>query len=372
MARKISTTRPLVDSDRIPQIEPEILIVDADPMSRAELRELIGPVARVIDVGSSEEALHVATTRELAAILIDVDLPDCDGFQTVTRLRLDTHARNVPVLFLSFEVPEWFCEKRGYELGALGYLRKPVDESALHAKLDVLLTLYRRGVELRQKTEEVEVKDIYMGVLGHDLRTPLSAILMTARIMLMQSQLDDKDRNAVSRMARNAERMAALIRDILDYTRGQAIGRIPILPRAADMGEVCSAIMDELALLHPERVIQLKRTGNLQGTWDQERVEQVMSNLIANALQHGRGDIEFIVEGGDGEVVVSVHNRGDTIPPSELPILFEPFRRGTPNRVGLGLGLYIVRQILRAHGGTVDVTSTPETGTTFTTRWPRS
>lgn len=370
MTRK-TTTRRLVDIDRIVHQEPEILIVDGDPVSRAELRTLIGPVARVIEVGSSEEALEIATKRELAAILIDVDLPDCDGFQTVTRLRLDGHGRNVPVLFLSYEVPEWFCEKRGYELGALGYLRKPVDESALHAKLDVLLTLYRRGVELRQKTEEAEVKDIYMGVLGHDLRTPLSAILMTARNMLTQSKLDDRDRNSVSRMARSAERMAALIRDILDYTRGQSLGRLPILPRPGDMGEICSVIIDELELLHPDRVVTLQRSGDLKGSWDQERVEQVLSNLLANALTHGRGDITIMVDGAADAVTVRVHNRGDTIPKEELPLLFEPFRRASPNRVGLGLGLYIVRQIMRAHDGSVEVTSTNETGTTFTTRWPR-
>jgi len=366
-----TTTRRLVDADRIAFQEPEILIVDSDPVSRAELRALISPVARVIEVGSSEEALQIATTRDLAAILIDVDLPDCDGFQTVTRLRLDAHGKNVPVLFLSYEVPEWFCEKRGYELGALGYLRKPVDESALHAKLDVLLTLYRRGVELRRKTEEAEVKDIYMGVLGHDLRTPLSAILMTARNMLTQSKLSDRDRNSVSRMARSAERMAALIRDILDYTRNQSHGGLPILPRPGDMGEICAVIIDELKLLHPDRVVALHRTGNLKGSWDQERVEQVLSNLLSNALTHGRGNIQIEVEGVEHAVFVRVHNNGDTIPKEELPLLFEPFRRAGPNRVGLGLGLYIVRQIMRAHDGAVDVTSTDAAGTTFTTRWPR-
>jgi signal transduction histidine kinase len=364
------TPRRLVDTDRLTRIEPQILVVDADVASRAELRALISPLARVLEVSSGEEAHEIAVREDLAAILIDVDLPDSDGFSTVTRIRLDARARNVPVLFLSFAVPEWFCEQRGYELGALGYLRKPVDAVALRAKLDVLLTLYLRGVELRRKTEEAEVKDIYMGVLGHDLRTPLSAILMTARMMLTQSQLDDRDRNAVSRMARSAERMAALIRDILDYTR-QSAGGIPIVRRRADMGDIVSATVDELALLYPDRFIRITRSGDLHGSWDRERVEQVISNLLANALQHGRGDIQIVLEGTDDSVVVGVHNRGEAIPEIDLPTLFEPFRKGSSNRFGLGLGLFIVREIMRAHAGSVDVTSTAQAGTTFTTRWPR-
>lgn len=364
-------TRRVVASHSTTRVEPEVLIVDSDARSRAELRGYIAGTARVLEAESAEEALAIATTRELAAILIDVGLPDEDGFSTVTRLRLDPHARNTPVLFLSHEVPEWFCEKRGYELGALGYLRKPVDRSELRAKLDVLLDLYLRGVELRRKTEEVELKDIYVGVLGHDLRTPLSGILMTARILLMQGRLEDAERGSVSRMARSAERMAAVIRDILDYARGQSEGRLPILRRDADMGEICASVIDELALLHADRRIDLTTSGELVGSWDPERIEQVVSNLLANALEHGRGNIVVSVNGEPDAVLLRVHNRGEAIPPDELPRLFEPFRRGSPERIGLGLGLYIVRQILEAHGGTVDVISNPKTGTTFTTRWPR-
>ncbi len=371
MSRSSSTRKQLFDTDRMARMQPVILIVDADPASRADLRELVAPLATVLEVGSGEQALQVGTTHDLAAIIIDVDLPDCDGFQTVRQLRLSDHARNVPVLFLSHDVPDEAAERRGYELGALGYLRKPVDGTALRAKLEVLLTLFQRGVELRQITEQARAKDIHMGVLGHDLRTPLSAILMSARLLLMQGALGTKDREAVSRMARNAERMAALIRDILDYTRGQAAGGIPLVPRPADMGDICSAMIEELALLHSDRVIRLARSGELRGQWDRDRVEQAVSNLISNALQHGKGDIRISVDGSQDEVIVRVQNRGVPIPEDQLPFLFEPFRRGSASQLGLGLGLYIVREIMRAHGGTVTVHSTSDTGTTFTTRWPK-
>lgn len=372
MARLGSTRKSLVDVDEIVRSRPEILIVDADAISRNQLRDLVAPLARVIEVESGEQALRIGATHDLAAILIDIDLPDCDGFQTITRLREVTQARNVPVLFLSHATPDWIAERRGYELGALGYLRKPVDPTALLAKLEVVLTLHQRGVELRQITERAQTKDIYLGVLGHDLRTPLAAILMSARLVLMRGTLNPVDRESITRIARNGERMSALIRDILDYTRGQAAGGIRILPKPTNMGDICSAVLDELALLHPTRTIQVAKGEGLDGIWDRERVEQVVSNLLSNAITHGIGEIRIVAEGLPDEVTVTVHNHGEPIPPSLLPTLFEPFSRGGANVIGLGLGLYIVSEILRAHGGAVGVTSAAEAGTTFTTRWPRN
>ncbi len=294
--------------------------------------------------------------------------------------------------FLSHNPPDWLTEKQGYTLGVLGYLTKPVDPNALRAKLDVLLTLFRRGVELRQREdmiakqyaaieaahaalEEVSAanraKDLYMGVLGHDLRNPLGAILMSARMMLMRGTLAEEDRSSIARIARNGERMAALIRDILDYARSQGSGGLPIAPRRSDMTEICTAMIEEVTLLHPDRPIHMDVSGEVQGEWDRERVEQVISNLLSNALTHGVGDIQVTVVGLPDEVHVRVHNAG-MIPTEQRELLFEPFKRGPKSKVGLGLGLYIVSEIMRAHGGSVRVDSTLEAGTTFITCWPRT
>jgi signal transduction histidine kinase len=371
MTRANSSRKSLVDADEIVRNRPEILIVDADPSNRTALKNLILPLANVLECENGDQAVHIGATHELAGILIDIELPGCDGMQTIMRLRDVSQARNVPVLFLSPEAPDFLTERRGYELGALGYLRKPVEPTALLAKLEVLLTLHRRGVELRQMTAHAHAKDIYMGVLGHDLRTPLSAIMMSARLVLMRGTLTPADRESITRIARNGERMSALIRDILDYTRGQAAGGIRILPKPTHMGDICSAIVEELALLHRDRVIRMAKTGDLSGTWDRERVEQVVSNLLSNAIAHGTGDIRIAVDDAGDHVTLSVHNRGTPIPPNLIPTIFEPFSRGSTNELGLGLGLYIVSEILRSHGGTVGVTSTIDGGTLFTTRWPR-
>jgi len=365
---------------------PEVLLVDGDSASRAEIRALVGPAVLVVEVGTGEDALRFAATREFAAVLIALSLPGLDGLQTVAQLRKLDGARKTPVLFLASTPPDWLTVRRGYDLGALAYMVKPIDAQSLSAKLEVFFQLFRARVELKQREAEIQAanaalgevtranraKDLYMGVLGHDLRNPLGAILMSARMMLMGGSLASSDRHSVNRIARNAERMAALIRDILDFTRGQAAGGIPIVPRSTDMGETCAAMVDEVSLLHPERTIEIQTHGSLQGQWDRERVEQVISNLLTNALTHGEGPIPTVPDGHrNHSVPVSVHNPGQPIAAAQLPELFEPFRRGTHSRVGLGLGLYIVKEILRAHGGSVEVVSTPEAGTTFTTRWPR-
>lgn len=372
--------------------EAEILLVDPEPSSRAALARLLAPIARLEVAGSGEEGLRLAREREYAAILLDLRLPDADAFQVVTELRRGALSRNVPVLFLTDAVPDWLTERRGYALGALGYLTKPVDPQALRARLEVLLLLFRRGLELRQRQRMIEdqhatihaaraaleeaaaanrAKDLYLGVLGHDLRNPLGAILMSSRMLLMRSSLPVESREALNRIARNAERMASLIRDILDYTRGQSAGGLPIVPRSVDMREICESMVEEMVLLHADRRIRLQASGDVRGEWDRGRVEQVLSNLLGNALQHGEGEIRLDLEGDAEEVTLCVCNEGAPIPPDELPHLFEPFRRGARSSTGIGLGLYIVREIVRAHGGSIEVFSRPGEGTRFVTRWPR-
>jgi two-component system, sensor histidine kinase and response regulator len=375
-----------------PLREADILIVDPEANSRAALCDLLAPLARVVEASSGEQALHLAAGREFAAILIDMRLPDADGFTIVTELRKMGASQNVPVLFLTDAAPDWLAERRGSALGALGYLTKPIDSQALRSKVEILVALSRRGMELRHRHDQIEnqhaaiheaqlalekavansrVKDVYMGILGHDLRSPLGAIIMSSRMLLMRTTLNEPDRETVYRIARTAERMAALIQDILDYTRGQAVGGIPIVPRPTDMREICSAMVEEMTLLHVDRTIELQVPENLLGDWDRGRVEQVLSNLLTNALHHGEGPITVSASGDAQQVLVRVHNQGMPIPVEQLPELFEPFRRGPNSWIGLGLGLYIVREIMRAHGGTVEVVSSREQGTTFTTRWPR-
>jgi signal transduction histidine kinase len=164
--------------------------------------------------------------------------------------------------------------------------------------------------------------------------------------------------------------MSAMIRDILDYTRGHVCGGIPLKRQPTDLGVISRAVVDEIRAGHPIARIEVETAGKLTGNWDPARIEQALSNLIANAVQHGGPDVRLIASGEDeDDVVVTVRNGGQPIPREQLATVFDAFKRGDAPG-GLGLGLFIVREIVHAHEGSVAVTSSAE-GTTFSFRLPR-
>lgn len=216
-----------------------------------------------------------------------------------------------------------------------------------------------------------ETRDRFIGVLGHDLRNPLGAI-MTAADLLASAGLQGVFATAVERIGRSTDRMNAMIGDLLDFARGRLGGGIPIKRVWCDFGQIAIEEAAEMSQAFPGRSIQCETTGDLGGEWDAGRVEQLLSNLIGNAVQHGAGPISLAARDAGDVVVVTVHNRGLPIPSSMLPRLFEPFHESAPDGSnGLGLGLYIASEIVRAHRGTIAVSSSDEGGTTFTVELPR-
>jgi signal transduction histidine kinase len=212
-----------------------------------------------------------------------------------------------------------------------------------------------------------------MGILGHDLRNPLGVIVIGVHQLLRKSPPGSADARLLERVDSAAGRMTRMIAELLDVTRAQRGGGIPVVPVAADMQRIARQVCDELEATHPGRPLLCEAHGDTAGEWDPDRVAQVLTNLLANALEHSPPDrpVQLTVTGVSDEVVVEVKNRGKPIPTQLLPMLFEPFRRGTGGRSGgLGLGLYIVRELVTAHGGHIDVRS-GEGGTVFVIRWPR-
>lgn len=171
--------------------------------------------------------------------------------------------------------------------------------------------------------------------------------------------------------------MTTMIDQLLDFTRARSGGGIAVEPHETNLADLCAQVTGEVELTHPEWTIQHEAVGDLDGIWDPDRLLQVLSNLVANAGQHGTQDpgIGIKLDGTHRDhVTITVHNSG-AIPESVLPLLFDPFRSTRQRRArpgGLGLGLFIVREIVRAHGGTVDVSSSEAAGTTLTVRLPRS
>jgi len=216
-----------------------------------------------------------------------------------------------------------------------------------------------------------EVRERFVGILAHDLRDPLAAVAMSASF-LADTRLDTHQTQLVQRIVRGSERIERMINDVLDFTRGRLGSGIPVIPAAADMADICRGVVDEASGARGA-AIGLEVSGDLRGSWDVERVKQALSNLLSNAFHHGAGGV--VVRAWEREdrkmVFTSVTNEGPVIPADAMSRLFDPFVRQQKTRSrGLGLGLFIVRQIALAHGGHVRVTST-EAGTTFTIEWPR-
>lgn len=221
----------------------------------------------------------------------------------------------------------------------------------------------------------VAVQDELLGIVGHDLRTPLSAIVMGTSVA-RQAAADPRQRAALERVRQSAARMTALIADLLDLARARQGLGMTVVPRPVALADVCAQAISELEQVHPGRTIRLVARGEQRAHADPSRVHQAVSNLVANALRHGAAEGEVTVEaGGDDETAaIRVHNRGDPIPPEEVAGIFEPFGRGRAGASpagSVGLGLFIVAAIARAHGGTISVESSESAGTTFTLSFPR-
>jgi PAS domain S-box-containing protein len=236
----------------------------------------------------------------------------------------------------------------------------------------------RSAASIQRLREAAELRERFIGILGHDLRNPLGAIDLSARTLAVSTSLGETERRLAGRIRTSAGRMARMISELLDFTRSRMGGGIPVEPRVADLAAICRESVEELRTSHPEARVLLRVLGHGAGEWDAGRLSQVVSNLVGNAIHYSPpGTPVRVVLRGEGvqDVVLTVHNGGPPIPEAFLPILFEPFRRGLEdrpsNREGLGLGLYIVRQIVLAHGGQLDVRSLPGEGTTFTVKLPR-
>lgn len=218
-------------------------------------------------------------------------------------------------------------------------------------------------------------KDQFVGMLSHDLRAPLSAITASAELLTLVEDVEEQ-RILVSRIQSSAERMTRLIADLLDLTRMQLGGGIPIVRTPTDLQPIGREVVLEMQVSHPHAHVQYRAEGDLRGAWDADRLAQVVSNLVGNAIQHGDGTgVQVVAQGGAEEVRLTVHNTGRSIPPEVQASIFEPLARYAPTEGGrsmsIGLGLFIARAIVAAHGGTIAVSSSETRGTTVAVRLPR-
>jgi len=354
---------------------PAILVVDDQEANLLAATAVLEPLGHpIVTASSGDAALKLVLEREFVVILLDVHMPDLDGYETAALLRGSSRSRDVPIVFLTavYDKPEHM--RRGYELGAADFIAKPFDADVLRGKIRALASLYSRGQRAeKERSEQLDrIKDLFLGAVGHDLRNPLNTIQMAASQLAMPNCSEAARLSLASRVDRATRRMNRMIEDILDLTRGQFAAGIPVTLEPMDLGDVCRTVIGEFAVSHPRREVRLETRGDVKGEWDPGRLARTLSNLVGNALQHSPdAPVSVLAEGVGERVSLAVHNSGPPIPAEILPRLFEPFLRGGTGDEGLGLGLYIVGEIARAHRGSVAATSTEEEGTTFTVSLPR-
>lgn len=333
----------------------------------------------ILRARSASEALELLLVHEVALALLDVQMPDMDGFQLAELMRGSERTRSIPIIFVTAGAHEPHRVFKGYESGAVDFLHKPIDPLILGNKVSVFFQLYRQKLQLaedlRERTETLRLNEMFVAILGHDLRTPLSTIL-TSTELLRRAPDADTVIEIADRVRNGARRMQALVENVLDLARARLAGGIPLKREDVDLAALIRASVQEQQAVAPPVRFDVRITGDVSGEWDPDRLTQVLSNLLGNALQHGESGkpVEIMADGSRPDwVSVTVSNSG-CIPADALPHVFDPFaaaRRPRSRHEGLGLGLYIVRQIIAAHGGEIGVHVEQASRTVFRLSLPR-
>jgi two-component system sensor histidine kinase/response regulator len=352
----------------------QVLIVDDREDNLEVLAALLEqPGLHLLKAASGTEALELLLEYDVALALIDVQMPAMDGFELAELMRGTERTRTVPIIFVTAATPQSVRVFRGYEAGAVDFLFKPIDSQLLRSKVGTFIELFRQRQQLGAQVEEhkklLHTAELLIGVLSHDLRAPLSAIVAASEILPAEYPGDDRISQIARRIGSSSKRMTRLINQLLDFATAR-LGQLPIRPQPTNLAELSETALAEFQ----ERggALESQVCGDPVGTWDPDRLLQVLSNLIGNALQHGDPDsaVTLRIDGANREdVEIQVESTG-VIPEDIRERLFTPFVSGESPSGGTGLGLYIVDQVARAHGGETSVRTAGDK-TIFTVTLPR-
>ena len=344
----------------------------AEPMDVAALRdhakEMLGVIARDLE---TPQTLHEETAKAKGKAITD-------GRRGPTAAQEHGAGRAESGFTISQMVSE-FRALRASVVRLWSHQVRDVDVSQLQE-----LTRFHEAIDqaiaesvVRFSEEIKQSKERFLAILGHDLRTPLGAIITSTAFLLESSELRDPELTLVRGIGTSSRRMNQMVMDLLDFARTRFGDHIPIVREETDMRKVVRAVVAEVSASSPDRTVEIETSGDLCGRWDANRLAQVLTNLVGNAVEHGAAGTPITVaaRGAEREVIVSVHSNGPAIPEKEIRQIFDAMQHGTESaardRRHLGLGLYIVDKIVAAHGGSVEVRSSNGPGTTFTVHLPR-
>jgi signal transduction histidine kinase len=383
-------------------IQAKLLIVDDLPENLLALEALIKREDRTVyKARSADEALSLLLQHEFAMAILDVQMPDMNGFELAELMRGTEKTRNIPIVFVSAGGRELNYAFKGYESGAVDFLYKPLDIHAVKSKVNVFVDLYRQSKAMKQQVEALEqsrreqeallaqlqttqneleqavrMRDDFMSIVAHEVRTPLNGLILETQLRKMHLARDnaaaftlEKMHAMVDRDERQIKSLIRLIEDMLDVSRIRT-GKLSIRTTRFDLAQLVRNLLQNFApqIDAAESTVSLVADQPVEGDWDEFRIEQVVSNLLTNALRYGaKGLIDVRVYAEDGQARVEVRDHGIGISEENQKRIFQQFERVSAKTAvaGLGLGLFISEQIVAAHGGSISVESKINEGSLF-------
>jgi len=383
-------------------IQAKLLIVDDLPENLLALEALIKREDRTVYKAlSADEALSLLLQHEFAMAILDVQMPGMNGFELAELMRGTEKTKNIPIIFVSAAGRELNYAFKGYESGAVDFLHKPLDIHAVKSKVNVFVDLYRQSKAMKQQVEALEqarreqeallqqlqstqleleqavrMRDDFMSIVAHEVRTPLNGLILETQLRKMHLARDnasaftlDKMQAMVDRDERQIKSLIRLIEDMLDVSRIRT-GKLSIRPSRFDLVQLVSNLLQNFApqMEAAETSVSFEAGAPVEGCWDEFRIEQVVSNLLTNALRYGgRSPIQVRVYREGDEAWIEVQDHGIGISAENQKRIFQQFERVSAKTVvaGLGLGLFISDQIVAAHGGSIVVESEINEGALF-------
>lgn len=361
-----------------------LLLVDDLSENLVALEALLrGPGRRVLTATSGDDALALLLEHDFALAILDVQMPGMDGFELAELMRGTERTRHIPIVFVTAAGRELNYAFRGYESGAVDFLYKPLDPHAVRSKVDVFVELERQRQAMLFLQSELEaavrMRDDFMALVSHELRNPLNNLHLQSQLrqrLVARGEAPEFGafQNMVARDAHQIRGMIRLLDDIMDVGRVRT-GQLSMTLRPVDLATIARhavASMEEQArslgvALTVEGAHELPVSG------DEFRLEQVLLNLLTNALRYGLGrPVSVVLEASSGQACATVKDEGPGIAEDEQQRIFQQFERGTNQRSasGLGLGLFISREIVQGHGGRLDLRSVVGEGSSFTVALP--
>jgi signal transduction histidine kinase len=385
----------------------KVLIVDDLSENLQALDAILRAPDRIImQARSGLDALELLLEHDFALAMVDVEMPEMDGFQLAELMRGTEKTKHVPIVFVTAAGMELNYAFKGYGAGAVDVLYKPLDINAVKSKANVFVEMFRhrtafenqvRALEESRKEQEcllqqlqatqaelqhsLNMREEFMSLVAHEMRTPLNTLFLEVQVRLSQLAKNNLSiftpehlQKMLGRSERQLKSMMRLIEDMLDVSRIKN-GKLSIQPQAANLSLLVRQLAEDLTPLAKEAEVEfvLQIDSEVEGHWDGFRIEQIIINLLTNAVRYGKGKPVHVSLVKEREhAVIKVADQGVGIAEPEQKKIFEAFERSADNEVkaGLGLGLYISRKLAEAHAGEISVVSQKNQGSTFILRLP--